>query len=389
MRILIAGGGIAAVEAAVKARELDKDCQITIFTDEDILPYRRPLLVEMLTENIPMRRFLLHDQAFYDKHQIQIVSGKKVQGVNAAEQLLIFDDNTQENYDRLILAMGCSVKTLPVNTADGVTLYTLHNYKDLLKLNQALQNAQSVLVIGGGVLGLECASQLQKKQMQVTVIERNEEILSSNLDVECGKFLRQQLRQVEQLTLLTNTQLRQITPVGQTLACQFSGSVVKQLYFDLALSAAGITPNEPIWLPQNQRDALHCNEFMRLPGVENIFTAGDCADYSVVPRGNYLTARQMGAVAGCNAVDLGSKAFKNPIPELRCTLWNIPIYCAGITNADQCECAVEETASTLQKLYYRENKLIGCTLIGNVENAVRFHRVIARHWHGVVSSQAD
>ena len=188
MRIIIIGGGAAAAEAAVRARELDKMSQITVYSSENFLPYRRPMLLKMLSPQFSPERIYIHSQNFYDQHRIEIKLNKHVTAIDWPEKCICLADHTNEYYDRLLIAVGSTVRNIP-HSGSGKKAVTLHDLNDLSILREQMTRASSSIVIGGGVSGLELAGELIKNNISVTLIEGADQLLNGVIDHECAEFL--------------------------------------------------------------------------------------------------------------------------------------------------------------------------------------------------------
>ena len=162
MKIAILGGGVAAFEAANAARKFSADAEIDIFSSEALPPYRRPALSGMLADfKINEKLFFIKPENFYAENNINLHLNKSC--VEIKEDSLIFSDGTEFSFDKLVIATGGSACRPPIPGSDLPNVYTFRNFADLEKLNTAVSNIRTAVVIGGGVLGLELAESLLKR----------------------------------------------------------------------------------------------------------------------------------------------------------------------------------------------------------------------------------
>ena len=111
MNILIIGGGVAAFEAGLAASAASSDHHVTICSKEGVLPYRRPALSRMVSEQLSDTAFYFKDQNFYAERNIQLLLNKEAVSIDREKQEVLFKDNSVLPYDRLILATGGNQQT--------------------------------------------------------------------------------------------------------------------------------------------------------------------------------------------------------------------------------------------------------------------------------------
>lgn len=151
MRIIIIGGGPAAVEAALTARQFNGNANITIFSAENILPYRRPLLVDFLGSEVTPARFFIHEQSFYDQHRIEIRLNTPVISIDWPENRIMLGNQTFEYYDKLLIACGAMASQLPASLfSEQAEGFVLHNWSDAVILKQKLKKSTHIMIVGGG-----------------------------------------------------------------------------------------------------------------------------------------------------------------------------------------------------------------------------------------------
>ena len=372
MRIIIIGSGPAAVEAALSIRKLDSNAIITIFASEDILPYRRPLLPQMLNGNFTFERLLIHEQVFYERHRIEIRLNSPVVSIDWPENRVILSDQTCEYYDKLLLANGAKAAKLPTAILpDNVPVHQLHNVSDAVNLRKQLDDSSHVLIIGGGVLGLEIAVQCLQRQLPVTLVERQKSIMYGVLDESCSNFLQQKmLESYPDFQICTNCRVQKVSLSKQSrIICIVDhGSSERSFECDCAVQAVGFAPAATPWQPAVKTDRIEVDDFMQVKGFNNIFAAGDCVCFPGIRSGSYSTARKMGEIAGMNLAGKKIK-FKLPLSEIRSSAGKFKLYSAGVTSGNNLETCETIHGNSLQKLYYRRGKLIGCTLLGDIAAA--------------------
>lgn len=179
---IIIGASHAGVNAAFALRKEGWKGTITLFDSDTTLPYHRPPLSKAyLTSEDGIEKNLLKAQVSYDKNEISLQLGIKVDSIDRQHRTIMTDDCTKHAYDKLILATGARPFIPPIHGIDSAhQLYPLRTAEDVNQIRQALTDSHNkrVVIIGGGYIGLETAASMQKLGANVTVLERESRILA-------------------------------------------------------------------------------------------------------------------------------------------------------------------------------------------------------------------
>ena len=186
--IVIVGGGLAAAKAAEAAREHGHDGRLTIVTDEPHLPYERPpLSKQVLTGDADPDTVFVHDQTFYDDHEIELLLGDAATTIDADAAKITLASGTVLPYDRLLLATGATARRLPLTDRDLAGILTLRSLDDARRLHDELVAADHVTIVGAGWIGCEVASAARALGTEVTLVDPLETPLQRVLGAELGR----------------------------------------------------------------------------------------------------------------------------------------------------------------------------------------------------------
>ncbi|MHA4869884.1 NAD(P)/FAD-dependent oxidoreductase [Duganella sp. PWIR1] len=190
MHVVIAGAGHAGTAAAAFLRQYGFDGALTLVGEEEVLPYQRPplskgwLLGELGHDDIALR-----PAAFYDEHRIALQLGRRIRQLDRAQRQLHFDTGAAIGYDKLILATGCCPIGPPIPGADSDGVLMLRSVRDAARLKAALHPGASLVIIGGGYIGLEVAASARQLGASVTIVERAPRVLARVAHPELSAFL--------------------------------------------------------------------------------------------------------------------------------------------------------------------------------------------------------
>lgn len=317
MKIAILGGSTAAFEAANAARKNSPEAEIDIYSAEKVVPYRRPALSGMLADfKINEKMFFIKPESFYRENRIGLHLNMFCTAVNSDS--LEFSDGSSVPFDQLVIATGGTARLPGIPGSDRRNVYTFRDLADLEKLDHALSSVRQAVIVGAGVLGLELAESMLKRNIQVTVLEMAPRLFANKLSPEESENVAAKLRDFPGLFLEFGATVRSISDNGVALADN------RTIPADIVLFAAGSYPNLPEKLPQGlQIDrGIKVNSFMEttLPGI---YAAGDVIEFQERCFGLFSDARTTGIIAGTNAAG-GKEEFKpSTATPVRC-------FCFGL-----------------------------------------------------------
>ena len=314
MKIVIAGGGVAAFEAALAARKNCSDCEIEIHSAESVPPYRRPALPGLIcADEADFAKMFIRKEDFYRENDLKLVLNSRLTGMDTVAGKALFNGTAWVVYDKLILATGGKSFVPPVPGAEGKNVLTLRNLTDLQILRQKIAAGLSeIIVVGGGILGLEIVDSLLKCHCKVTLLERSDRLLSRDVSPENSRLMQQSLAGLAGLTLICNAQTGAVTPEGVLL------ETGEQIPGQLVLFSTGSRPELSGISPEIAVDkGIIVDKYMQtnIPGV---FSCGDNTQFDGKVCGLYSTSRAMAAVAGANA----SGTLTEYIPKVNTIMLN-------------------------------------------------------------------
>lgn len=192
-RVVIVGAGHGGGTAAALLRQRGYRGEIILLGREPWLPYQRPPLSKgaAAADGVPE---LLHDSAFYDRHEIQVQTSTEVDALDIAGRQVITATGTV-GYGALILATGCRARRLELPGADLGGVHTLRDFEDAVSLARLLRPGKELVVIGGGYIGMEAAAIAVERGLHVTVVEREGHILSRAAGKQLSEWLARFHRQ--------------------------------------------------------------------------------------------------------------------------------------------------------------------------------------------------
>lgn len=185
-RILIVGGVAGGASAAARARRLDEHAEIIMFERGQNVSFSNCCLPFHLCGTIPRSDdlVLMTPDVFWDRYRIQAKVRHEVTSINREKKTievknLDTDETFEEEYDVLILSPGASpILPRSIEGIDSDNVYTVRNVQDIEKLKMAADNAQEIVVIGGGFIGMEVMESLIHAGKSVHLVEMLDQVMS-------------------------------------------------------------------------------------------------------------------------------------------------------------------------------------------------------------------
>ena len=303
---VIIGGGPVATNAIETIRQLDGDgSEIILVSDEPA--HSRMVLPYWLAGQVPREHTHTADDAEFERLGVDARIGSRVTAVDPAGRTITLDDGSTQDYDNLLIATGAAPVGLPVPGTDlpGVqSLWTLADTAGLLEATEGLENPR-VTMIGAGFIGFIMLNAMYKRGWQLTVVEREANVLPRMLDADAASVVEDWLAE-RGVTLHTGAGVEGIVEGedGSRVVQLAGGTLVEA---DVVIIATGIRPNidlaEAAGIETDQ--GIIVDSRMKT-SADGVYAGGDVAQGPVLGGGpNEIhavqpTAVDHGRIAGAN-----------------------------------------------------------------------------------------
>lgn len=351
LKVVVIGGVAAGPKAAAKIMRLDPTAEVTLLEKGQFisfagcgLPYYVSGVVkeqkDLMSTPIGVRR----DPAFFQKvKNVKVLTETEALEIDRARKRIRARRNGAAedfwlDYDKLVLATGARPVIPPVPNATLANILTLHSVADAdaIKARLARNHGRDVVMIGGGLIGVETVEALVQCGCRVTVVERLPQILRM-LDWEMARLVEQHM-EAHGVQVMTHTEVKAFEGPGQV-----TGVVTNRgrLPADLVVLGIGVKPNVELarqaGLEIGPTGALRVDAGLRTSDPD-IYAAGDCAESTdlvtrqpcYVPMGS--TANKQGRVAAINVCG-GEDRFPGVLGSTVCQVFDFCVARTGLTEA--------------------------------------------------------
>ena len=368
---LIIGNGAAGIAAADAVRTRNKTATIEIITKEDVPAYYRPSLSDYLTGEISEKDFYLRENKWYKENNILVTYSLNVDDINTSNKMIKLSNGETRAYDKLILVNGSRGNIPPILGVEKAGTFVLRSKKDADRIKEYAKTSSRVVIIGGGVLGLEAASELKSLGLNVTIVEMAARIFPRQLDEEASALFEKQVAK-QDIKVYKNHFVKAIG--GDTKVEFVELDNGKELKADMVLISAGIKANTQVvsGSPIKSNYGIIVDEKMNT-SESNIYAAGDVAEFQGMVTGLWATALEQGNVAGANATG-ESLNYKASIQPVTFSGMNTSIFSIGDIGSDPdkeygISVYADRKNSVYKKLYFVDSKFVGGILCGDISKA--------------------
>ncbi len=375
--LVIVGNGMAAARLVDELAKVALGrYAIAVIGEEPRLAYNRVLLSSVLAGEIASQDIELRPAQWWRDRGVTLKIGCAVTEIDIGRRELKIAGEESIGFSRLVLATGSTPLRLGVPGADLDGVHTFRDSRDVDLLLTLAAQQKRVVVVGGGLLGLEAAYGLAKAGSQVTLIHLADRLMNRQLDAPAAEFLKSQVER-KGVTIWLNADTARLH--GETRVEGVELVDGRRIEADAVVFAAGIRPNAALakdaGIPVNRGivvdDALQT-------GAPGIFALGECAEHRGICYGlvepAYEQARVLaGHLAGRAAAYAGSVVATN------LKVSGVSVFSAGdFMGAEGSESIVlsDARAGAYKKLVISGGRLAGAVLVGDVADALWYLELI-------------
>lgn len=375
---VILGNGAAGLSAAKAIRERDKTGSIVMISNEIYSTYNRPMLTKSMVAELKPEEIAVEPDEWYESNHVYQVLGKEVLSIDTAEKEVSLGDGTKLKYTKLIYALGSECFIPPIPGADKPQTVAIRRMSDIEKIEAMLSDVENVVVIGGGVLGLEAAWEMKKARKNVTVLELAPQIMGRQLDAAASEMLTS-ISESNGIAIHTDVQIASIEGEEKVTGVKLADGTL--IAAELVIVSAGVRANAA--LAEKAGIAINrgvvVNEKMET-NVPGIYACGDCAEYDGINYAIWPQALEQGKTAGANAAG-DSLVYETVSAGLSFHGMNTGLYAIGDNgkNPNLLYRTVEfkdAGRKQYEKYYFLNNRLCGAILIGDTSKMAKVTEAI-------------
>lgn len=387
-KIAVIGAGAAAFRFIQNYRELNTEDEILVFSNEENPFYNRVLLPEYVTAELSWEQLQKIKAEALAKLNITLQSNIAIASINTATKSIVDSHGLSHQYDTLILATG-SRPFIPENAQLHLAgRFTMRKKADADRLRDYLEQTglppeeQHVVIVGGGLLGLELAAALKHKKVKITIIQRASRLMERQLDRISSKLLAEEV-QLRDIQIYFDNEVSTVFSTKRPNELEIALKSGRILKANAIVYTIGTIPNIEIAKEAGITCARGVKVNQHLQSSDpNVFAIGEIAEFDNKLFGITSAAEEQADIlANYMAGDVSSH-YKGSVLMNILKLEDINLCSIGEIEVPENDDSYEEIIfSDLGKRYYKkcivkDDLLIGAILMGDKNEFAEFKTMI-------------
>jgi ferredoxin-nitrate reductase len=378
-RIVVVGAGAGAYGFVKSYRELNKDDEITIFSKEDFPFYNRVMLPDYISGEQRWEQLVKMTDEEEPGYNIRLLRGVSVEKIDRANKFVIDSRGVKTYYDVLLLATG-SRAAIPKNVPSLPGIFSMRNRNDADNFKKHVPKGGHVVIVGGGLLGLEMAASLREIGITITIIQRTSRFLNRQLDELGSRLLHEEMAD-QGCDIFYDDEVQLF--FGRSKLTGIGLRSGRKINCDAMILAIGTTPNLEI-----AKDCgLDCkrgvlvNERL-LTSDPSIYAIGEIAEFNGTLYGITAAAEQQAEVVAAYMNGDIASYYKGSLFMNIIKIHGFDLCSIGLSDCPDDKDYEEIVFIDKAKRYYKkciihQDKLVGTILIGDKSEFLEFKELIA------------
>lgn len=382
-RIVVVGAGAAARQFVESFRRHRDEDELVVFGREPERFYNRVLLPEYISGHRPWSGLRTSEADLPERLDIEFHRGVEVVGIDREDGRVLDENDRWHDYDRLVLSTGSRAFEPPGMPTHRGGIFSLRSRSDADAIQEHLDPDEPVVIIGGGLLGLELAAEIHRMGLACTVVEAEEHLMHRQLDPTASELLREELeeRGIEVITGdLVNEypgdgEIEEVrTLTGRELPCQALFVAVGTRPNVEIAEEAGLETDRGVVVDDHLRTS-----------DPSIYAIGEIAQHRGELYGITPVANEQAEIAAAHAAGDRWARYEGSVNFNLLKIHGLDVCAAGTVEVPEEADGSEYEEIVLldrRKRYYkkcvvRDNRLVGAVLIGDQTEFAQYRYWIA------------
>ncbi|MDI1322445.1 MAG: molybdopterin-dependent oxidoreductase [Algoriphagus sp.] len=387
-KIVVIGAGAAAFRFIQNYREHNESDSIHVFSKELHPFYNRVLLPEYVTEELTWEQLQKIKEHELKKLKITLQTGLSIEKIDPENQIVIDSLGQEHPYDKLVLATGSRAfvpKDAQLELPGRFTMRSkvdADRFKSYLESTNLPQEEQHVVIVGGGLLGLELAAALQHTHVKVTIVQRASRLMERQLDLVSSKLLSLDVQE-RGIHIYFDNEVSTVFDDQTSKTLNITLKSGKIIQANAIVYAIGTQPNIKI----ARENGIICSRGIKVnqhlqTNFPNIFAIGEIAEFENQLFGITSAAEEQAAIlANFIAGDISSSYLGSVLMNIL-KFKDLELCSIGDILIPENDDSYEEIIFTdLSRRYYKkcivkDDLLIGAVLMGDKSEFAEFKSLI-------------
>ena len=310
-------------------KDVSQEWNLVTFCEEPRVAYDRVNLSGYFSGKTAADLTLV-EPGYYQDNQIEIHIGDRVVAIDRDNKTVTSANGVEINYDKLILATGSYPFVPPIKGNDSLGTFVYRTIEDLENMEAWGKQSKVGVVVGGGLLGLECANALKSMGLETHVVEFAPRLMPVQIDEAGGEVLKEKIEELGVQVHVSKSTTNIVSENGKLVKMEFADGT--ELATDTIVFSAGIRPRDELARECNlaigERGGIVIDEHC-LTSDPDIYAIGECALYQSRIFGLVAPGYTMAEVASDNITSTGSQTFNGADMSTKLKLLGVDVASFG------------------------------------------------------------
>lgn len=377
-RLVVIGNGPAARRTLEELLGLSpRAYDITLFDAEPQGGYDRVLLSSLLAGDKRREELITHPPQWYAERDITLHMNDAIEHVDRAQRRVRSRRGVEIGYDRLLLATGSQPIRPDIAGQDLAGVITFRTLQDVDTMLAATHSGSRAIVIGGGLLGLEAASGLASRDMQVTLIHQHEHLMERQLDAVAARMLQQTLQ--ARLTVRLATRVEQVLGSERVRGVRLSDQ--SELAAELVVLAVGVLPQ----IDLARRIGLACDRGVLVDDTLQtydpaIYAVGECVQHRGQTFGLVAPLWEQARVCAAHLAQRGARRYLGSTRAAQLRVGGLQVFSVGDHSPGPGREALtlrDPVSCIYKRLVLERDRVRGAVLYGDARDGEWYRQLIS------------
>lgn len=369
---LIIGSGPAGITAAENVRNLDNKGEITVISEERVPMFYRPRIPEYAVGKVEIEEIMVKKLDFYEQNRIMLKLGMRAVKLDKERKVVETSDCQRYGYDKLLIASGIAPLKPSVPGVELKGIFTMHDLIQADQVRAFAKEARQVVVIGGGLLGMDMAEELKRIGLEVKFLVRRHILGDPFFDEYGCKLIQEEFTRLG-VNVHTDAEVQAFEGVDSKLAkiVTFDGKQIESSFCFLSIGAVPAVN----WVGES---GLKIDKGVLVDGhlqssEKDIFSAGNSAQITdpvskkQIVQTNWFNASTQGRIAGNNMAGgepVEYKATTNYLKKVGILSFNLIGWGNAMVEMGQRTCFKGDNPREYVMITTRKGVVVGAVVCG-------------------------
>ncbi|MBU2913305.1 nitrate reductase [Reichenbachiella agariperforans] len=381
-KIVIVGAGAATYRFLNTYRSLNEEDEIHVFSKEEYPFYNRVLLPEYINQHKQWEDLLKFKYGELEELNVHLHTSCSIDKINREDKTVIDQFGTEHDYDILIMATGSRAFVPPNVPIDKPGLFTMRDRKSADDLKAFTGNQGHVIIVGGGLLGLELASALREIDIEVSIIQLSARLMERQLDPMASTLLRDLMEDMG-VNVYTNDEVQGLRSFETEKRVEADLKSGKTLHGNAVVFAIGTRPNSEM----GREIGLECgrgilvNDYLQTSDP-TIYAMGEIAEFNRTLNGTTAAAEDMADISARHISGNLTAMYQGTVsmnilkfPDLDLCSIGMPDPPPSMKDFEEI-LFIDKSQKYYKKCIIHNDKLVGAILMGDKSEFAEFKELI-------------